>query len=279
MSIKSLFGGGGSTKAVAAGIDEAEHSGWLLKRGQVNTALQRRFFLLHGTQADGKVSYFESLDAAQKGKAKGEATVASVAHASPSDAPGLEDEQLALAFRFDSTESKRFVCVADSPKAKIEWMLALEKAGLGGVRVNKTVQEQLKPFLADEELGLPASGWAGTAEAAKLLANGDQAAAIVAFERVVSDAAEGKGDVAKWAVVYSQYQLGQMCQEKRGWAAALTLYEPALAHAPDQCRQQLSLQIAWAKWQLGYLKEAEGLDLPKKHLKNLQKSQKRQLTQ
>lgn len=27
------------------------------------------------------------------------------------------------------------------------------------------------------------------------------------------------------------------------------------------------------------LKEAEGLDLPKKHLKNLQKSQKRQLTQ
>eukprot|EP00966_Prymnesium_polylepis_P127397 2946585-Prymnesium_polylepis.1 len=260
MSIKSLFGG--SQMVVDTKVDDAARAGWLLKRGQVNISLQRRYVLLHGTSADGCVTYFDSIEAANQGKANGQANVASVGHAQAADAPELEPEQLARAFRFDSTESKRIVLVASSIPEKIEWMRALDKSGLGGVRVQKTLEEQLKPFLADEELGLPAAGWAGTARGVALLKQGNVEGGRVEFERVVSEAAQGNAadgndDVTKWAVVYAQFELGMMCSSKRGWQAALALYEPALEHAPDQCTRQVALQLAWCKWQLGLIDDAE----------------------
>ncbi|KAL1500098.1 hypothetical protein AB1Y20_012772 [Prymnesium parvum] len=247
---------GSTRRLVSESVEEATRSGWLLKRGHLNQSLRQRFFTLHAPH--GLVSYFESEDAASKGRAKGQVKVLSVAHARPSDAPELSAEQLPLAFCFDSTDGVRYVLLAESVAEKVEWMRALEEAGRGGVRFFQPVASHLAQFIADEE-GKSHFGWEGAAAGAGLLAAGEEEAARVEFERVVSDAAEGSEGVARWAVVYAQNELGRMWVARRSWDVALALYEGALRNAPEQCKHQLLLQVAWCKWHMGQYEEASQL--------------------
>ena len=76
-----------TASAVSESPEGAAFDGWLQKRGQFNTALQKRYFLLHGAC----LTYFESVDAANKGKASGQATVAKVGLYDELDAPELSD--------------------------------------------------------------------------------------------------------------------------------------------------------------------------------------------
>ena len=73
------------TSNVTEKLEDATVDGWLQKRGQVNTALQPRYFLLNGTC----LTYFDSEAAVKKGKANGQATVAAVGHYEAADAPEL----------------------------------------------------------------------------------------------------------------------------------------------------------------------------------------------
>ena len=64
----------------------AARAGWLQKRGQVNTAFQRRYFLLNGST----LTYYDSEEGAKRGKTpKGQLSVVSVGHARKEDAPNL----------------------------------------------------------------------------------------------------------------------------------------------------------------------------------------------
>lgn len=73
------------TITISEKMEDASLCGWLLKRGQVNTSLQKRFFFLHGAC----LSYFESEEAAMKGKANGQTIVTAVGHYREEDAPDL----------------------------------------------------------------------------------------------------------------------------------------------------------------------------------------------
>ena len=111
---------------VAPSID-ADHSGILFKRGHMNKKFKMRFFVLCGT----RVSYFESRDAAGKGRApNGRVTVCKVRHLRPEEGNAMEEDgltraRLPFAFHFETLEKKPFVCFAESMQEKLSWMRAL----------------------------------------------------------------------------------------------------------------------------------------------------------
>ena len=76
----------------------ASQASWLQKRGQVNTALQKRYFLLHGA----RLAWYETEDAARHGTHKGMAIVARAGGATRADAPEMTDSMLSLAFKVES---------------------------------------------------------------------------------------------------------------------------------------------------------------------------------
>ena len=87
-----------------------DFSGYLSKRGHVNTAFRRRFFVLRGT----RLTYYEDETAADRGRNRGSVTIRSVRHLRPGEADplviddGLPASHLAFAFHFDTVERKPF---------------------------------------------------------------------------------------------------------------------------------------------------------------------------
>ena len=105
------------------------HSGWLHKRGHVNTAFKRRFFVLRGA----RLAYYEDEAAAGKGRSRGSVTVVSVRHVRPAERGPLGDDglpaaRLAFAFHFETSVKKPFVVYADSMQDKLEWIRVLLSA-------------------------------------------------------------------------------------------------------------------------------------------------------
>ena len=90
-------------------------------------------FMLNGS----KLSYFESLQAANKGRAKGTVVVTHVGHVTPDHAHvSLPVDKVTLAFHFDTAEKKPFVVYAVSLKEKLAWLRALADA----IRVDGSVR-------------------------------------------------------------------------------------------------------------------------------------------
>ena len=123
-------------------VDKAVHSGWLQKRGQVNTDFKKRYFLLHGAQ----LTYYDGEEAAggvsgkgttRTSNMKGQLLIDSVAHARASDAPevwmkdGLtlsEQLTLGLALRISSPDGKDVIllCESDLPDASMPLLTSPE---------------------------------------------------------------------------------------------------------------------------------------------------------
>ena len=95
--------------------NKTDFSGFLHKRGHVNTAFKRRFFVLRAA----RLTYYEDEAAAHRGRSKGSVTVSRVRHLRPGDAEplvtddGLPPTHLPFAFRFETAE--RFTALAARP--------------------------------------------------------------------------------------------------------------------------------------------------------------------
>ena len=136
----------------------AEHSGFLHKRGHVNTAFKRRFFVLRAA----RLTYYEDEAAAVRGKSRGSVTVRRVRHLRQGEAEplvhedGLPASHIPFAFRFETAERKPFFVYADSMDAKLSWLRALHQASrLGGGSVPSSPMP-----------GSPTSSFAASAAAA-----------------------------------------------------------------------------------------------------------------
>ena len=111
-----------------------DHSGFLHKRGHMNTAFRRRFFVLRGAS----LTYHENEQAASRGRSRGSVTVCSVRHLRTGEAEplvqddGLPASHLPFAFGFETVERKPFIVYADSMQEKLAWLRALHRASRRG---------------------------------------------------------------------------------------------------------------------------------------------------
>ena len=118
----------------SGGSRPADLAGYLHKRGHVNTAFRRRFFVLRGS----RLTYYEDEAAADRARSKGSVNVTRVRHLRPGEAEplvvddGLPASHLPFAFHFETTERKPFFVYAESTASKLEWLLALHQARLRG---------------------------------------------------------------------------------------------------------------------------------------------------
>jgi tetratricopeptide (TPR) repeat protein len=116
-----------SGEPAASATDPWTHCGVLHKRGHMNTAFKRRFFVLRGT----RLSYYEDRAAAEKrGRSRGVVTVVKVRHMRPGEGEGMEDDglppsRLPFAFHFETAERKPFVVYAESMQEKLDWLGAM----------------------------------------------------------------------------------------------------------------------------------------------------------
>jgi tetratricopeptide (TPR) repeat protein len=251
--------------ALSPDVDAAAtHRGWLHKRGHMNVQYQRRYFLLHGAM----VSYYNDVDAARKGKSKGEPIVARVAHVRPAQVGELSAEKASLAFQFESTEGKVFIVYADSPEEKLGWLQAIGRAVGGGHGAERQPVEKAYAELilggeseasaatARGEGAGGATGWALIAQGARLVKAGSADEARLVLEKA---GAASRENTASGVYVCSQYLLGKLLQTKGFHVEATSYLRNAAASAPPSCNQIIRLQTAWSMWHSNQQQAAEGM--------------------
>ena len=253
-----------------------DHCGWLDKQGHVNLDFKRRYFVLLG----GRLSYFESVEAASKGKAKGNVNVTGVFHFRPagpreSQRGGPPSEKVARAFRFDTAERKPFVVIADTIAQKFGWMRALSAISQRPARIAPTtVQEAYRHELTATLQARAAAGtshthevWSAVAEGVTLAKKGDADAAEAALERARAMDERGGGPT-----LYACFELSKLSAGRRHFEKAVTQVEAALLVAAREHEPQLRLQLAWCLWQAGRAAPAEEVYWQLRHLPNMGRS-------
>jgi len=236
-----------------------QHAGWLLKRGHFNTDFKRRWFTL----TEGvTMSYYETPEAASRGKLKGEVHVTAVGHCDTRHLSGIDHAgDVARVFRFDTAERKSFVVSADTVEEKLGWLQAL-LFSLGSLPQNVPCETVLRLSSGGGAGAAAGAGvvWPLLASAAAQERAGNRPAARRALEEALAASGYAPNTGAYSAGrLCALYELGRLlCCDAR-YTAALQRFNAALHMAPAAQRQQLLIQCAWCSWQIQRSAEAEAL--------------------
>ena len=244
----------------------SDHTGFLHKRGHLNTAFKRRFFVLTGA----KLSYYEDVTAAHRGRSRGSVTVTRVRHLRPGEGAAMVDDgllpsSLPFAFHFDTTEKKPFFVYADGMHEKLGWLRALLGIKATGnphmlptsCELEDLYREHVSNVVADlgHDFVVEPDGWRCVARGLERRRAGDFDAAQDAFREAANHA--GRGD--KGLALAALHESAKLHSQRQEYGDALTQFDAALAIAPPEATAPLKLQAAWCSWQIGRGDRAEQL--------------------
>lgn len=281
---------------LSPGQRSADLSGYLHKRGHVNTAFRRRFFMLRGA----KLTYYEDELAADRGRSKGSVTVARVRHLRPGEAEplvvddGLPASHLPYAFHFETVERKPFYVYAESTAGKLEWLRALHQASsrrsvlpasAGAASVSSpsrsagsgssahavgstTVEDVYREHVSAAESGLEGTlsepvAWRHVANGVVHAREGRASEAEAEYAAALADEDSGGKSPSRRSVYKEPVALAALHESGKLHCAcgryeeALSRFERAQALSPPEAARAVRLRCAWCVWQLGRLTQAE----------------------